>query len=246
MSLTWRYTINSMTLNRINFRTVLTRALALRLLFIIIVLPSVSVAQDEHERQVFIRTGVDLSRFALPFINNYGLSGLELSIDTEIKYNFFPTVEAGFNRVKDYTELHEYDLYGNYFRVGLNYSVTKYQHRLDRNIFFIGARYGYSGFSHQANRISITNQWGIYDTSFPTTNLNAHWFEGVIGLRGEVFKNLFLGFTIRVKSMITHSDYKNYTPYWVPGYGEATKSIAIGMSYSVFYAFPLKKLELKD
>ena len=202
------------------------------------------MGQEKLERQTFFRAGIDLSRFALPFINNYGLSGIELSMDSEISYNFFPTVEAGFNRVKDHTELHEYDSYGNYFRIGLNYSVTKYKHRLDRNIFFIGARYGYSGFSHQADRISFTNQWGTYETSMPETNLSAHWFEGVVGLRSEIVKNLYLGYTIRIKTMLSHSDYGNYIPYWVPGYGEATKSLAIGMSFSVFYAIPLKKLEL--
>jgi hypothetical protein len=53
-----------------------------------------------------------------------------------------------------------------------------------------------------------------------------------------------MGFTVRVKPMIYHSEYNNYTPFWVPGYGEATKDIAIGLSYSVFYAIPLKDPKL--
>ena len=204
------------------------------------------MAQDKLERQVFVRTGIDLSRFAMPFINDFGHSGLELSLDTELKYRYFPTLEAGYSQIKDHTELHNYDLYGNYFRVGFNYNVIKYKHRLDRNMFFIGARYGYTSFYHQADKIVIANQWGITETSFPEAQLNAHWFEGIIGLRGEIVKNIYMGYTIRVKQMLSHSDYGNYTPYWVPGFGKATKSMVIGISYSIFYAIPIKEPNLQN
>jgi hypothetical protein len=44
------------------------------------------------ERQFFIRLGVDLSRFALDYMNDIGHTGFEMSLDAEIKYRFFPTV----------------------------------------------------------------------------------------------------------------------------------------------------------
>ncbi len=201
---------------------------------------SASNAQDKLERQVFVRVGLDLSRFAMPLINDNGQTGLELSMDTELAYRYFPTIEAGYSQIKDYTDLHHYDSYGNYFRVGFNYCMSKYKHRLDRNLFFIGARYGYTGYTHKADLINITNQWGTLETSFAETQLNAHWFEGVIGLRGEIVKNFYMGYTIRVKQMLSHSEYGNYTPYWIPGFGKATKSITIGISYSIFYAIPIK------
>ena len=94
------------------------------------------------------------------------------------------------------------------------------------------------------DKINITNQWGTMETSFPETQLNAHWFEGVVGLRGEIVKNFYMGYTIRVKQMLAHSDYENYTPYWVPGFGKATQSMVIGMSYSIFYAIPIKNPKL--
>lgn len=212
-------------------------------ILLLFILPFTSIAQKNLERKVFVRTGVDLSRFIMPYIGDLKPSGAEISFDTEIKYNFFPTIEAGFSKLEDYTEANEYNLNGNYFRVGLNYSITKYKHRLDRDIFFIGARYAFSGFQHQANRISISNQWGTYETSMAETQLNAHWFESVIGLRAEFLNNFFMGLTVRLKYMITHSDYNNYTPYWVPGYGDATKSFTVGMSYSVFYSIPIKKFK---
>lgn len=246
MSLTWRYITSSglsfllFFINRINLNMSITK----KLLFFVIILPIVSIAQKEPERQVFIRTGIDLSRFAMPFINDFGPKVIELSFDTEVKYKYFPTIEVGFSKIEDHTDQHTYDSYGNYFRVGLDYSTIKYKHRLDRSIFFVGARYGFTSFSHEADWISISNQWGTYETSLPETQLNAHWVEGVIGLRGEIFNNFYMGYAIRLKSWVSHSDYGDYTPYWVPGYGLATKKITVGMSYSIFYAIPLKKLQL--
>jgi hypothetical protein len=206
--------------------------------------PFASFAQGLYERQVFARVGVDLSRFALPYTTDFGLSGMEFSLDTEIKFHFFPTLEAGFNTINDQTELHTYKMYGNYFRIGVDYNMLKYKHRLDRNLFFVGMRYGNSSFSHQADNITIENDYGTLKTSIAETQISAHWFEGVIGLRGEIVKNLYMGYTIRVKTMIKPSSFENFTPYWVPGYGKGVKNIAIGMSYSLFYAIPLKNPKL--
>jgi len=206
---------------------------------LLLVLPLLSFGQKELQRQSFIRIGFDLSRIALPVIHDFGLSGFEMAMDGELKYKFFPTLEVGYNKVKDYNELHYYELSGNYFRLGLNYNMLNYKQRFDKNIFFVGARYGNSRFYHQAS-YNFSNIWGDTDLSMPKTQLSANWFEGVMGMRGEVLKNFYIGYTIRVKSMIAHTDYENYTPFWVPGYGKATKSITVGMSYSVFYAIPIK------
>jgi len=211
---------------------------------IVFALPLLTHAQEGFERQKFVRLGLDLSRFTLPYIKDYGLSGWEASLDTEIKYRFFPTLEAGYSQIKDQTELHDYYSSGNYFRLGFDYNVIKYKHRLDRNLFFVGARYGFTAYSHQADKIIIENGYGTLETSFSETQLNAHWFESVIGMRGEILKNLYMGYTIRVKFMLKHSEYENFTPYWVPGFGEGVKSIATGMSYSIFYAIPIKNPKL--
>ncbi len=210
----------------------------------LLALPAITNAQDKFERQIFVRTGVDLSRFALPISHDFGLTGAEVSLDGEVKFHFFPILELGYNKVKNHTNLHKYDLHGNYLRFGLNYNMTNYKHRLDRNLFFVGARYAISNYSHEATEINFANNWGALQTSLPTTNLSNQWFEAVIGLRAEMIKNLYMGFTIRVKKMIFKPDYGNYMPFWIPGYGDPTKSIAFGLSYSIFYAIPIKNPKL--
>lgn len=196
------------------------------------------------ERQVFVRAGIDMSRFALALINDIPVTGAEVSFDTEIKYTLFPTLEIGMNKVSHTTDDYSYDLSGNYFRLGLNYNMLKYKHRLDRNMFFVGGRYGFSGFNQQASNIVLENEWGPFVTSVGKQQLNAHWFEGVIGLRGEVMKNFYMGYTIRIKKMLHHGDFNSITPYFIPGYGDGGKKTTVGMSYSIFYAIPIKKLTM--
>lgn len=205
-------------------------------------------AQDKFERQKFVRFGADLSRLALPYIHDFGLSGAEFSLDGEVRYDLFPTIEYGFNNIEDNTDFHSYNLTGSYYRFGLNYNMINYKHRLDRNLFFIGARYAISNYSHKADRISIDNIWGNYETSMPEATLSNKWFESLIGIRGEIFKNFYMGYTIRIKTRLDNTDYGSYKPFWIPGFGKSTKNWSMGMSYSVFYAIPIKnpKLDFED
>ncbi len=225
-----------------------------KLLLVLISLSSFAQEKALPKRQFFIRAGFDLSRLALPYVNDIPVNGFEFSLDTEIKYKFFPTFEAGYNKVDNITETyndegestyaHQYKAEGTYWRLGLNYNMLKYKHRLDRNIFYIGVRYGNSSFSQEAPNIELVNEWGTYETSVPKTNLTAHWAEFIMGLRGEIFTNFYMGYAIRIKTLISQTDDQGFTPYYIPGFGKGFKNIHPGMSYSVFYAIPMKNPKL--
>ena len=204
---------------------------------------------QKPERQIFVRFGVDLSRIAVNYIGKIPYQAFEASVDGEVVQKYFPTFEAGWSKLTNSTVnisaqdpaiQYNYQMSGTYYRVGMNYNMLKYKQHLDRNIFFVGARLATSGFSQEASQVSLTNAWGTLETSFPKTSLHAYWFEGVIGLRGEVVRNLYMGYTIRIKRMIAHSGYNGINPYIIPGYGKGSKSSTVGISYSIFYAIPIK------
>ncbi len=208
-----------------------------------LLLVQVAAAQTElkePERQVFVRFGVDLSRVALKYVSDFDQQGFEMSMDAEVKYKYFPTIEGGYSKVAHITETLNYQTDGSYFRFGLDYNMLDYKQRFDRNLFFIGGRYGFSAYSQEITKAVISNEWGTINTSVPSEKLNAHWLEAVIGLRGEIYKNFYLGYTIRVKQIISRAAYGDVHPYWIPGFGKGSKSLALGMSYSVFYAIPIK------
>lgn len=195
---------------------------------------------DLPRRQVFVRAGFDLSRLALPYVRNNGSHALEFSIDGELNYNFFPTVEFGRQSLKRNTDSLNYTMSGNYFRLGLDYNLLKYKHRLDRDIFFIGVRMAASQFSHEAPKAVVSGVLGTVEGSIPKSDLKVMWGEAVVGLKGELLKNLYMGVTVRAKMMFTHTAYHNMTPYIVPGFGKGFYRFNAGLSYSILYAIPIR------
>lgn len=192
------------------------------------------------QRQVFVRFGCDLSRFALPYVGDIGSKGLEFSVDGEIKYNWFPTVEVGRQSLKHNADSIHYKMNGNYFRVGLDYNILKYKHRLDRDICFVGVRFACSSFSQEVPFVEVRNSRFDIVTNIPKSDLNAYWGEAVVGLKGELLKNLYMGVTVRAKMMLAHANYRSVTPYIVPGFGKGYNKINAGISYSIMYAIPIR------
>ncbi|MCK9207209.1 MAG: DUF6048 family protein [Salinivirgaceae bacterium] len=209
-------------------------------LLCLVQLAQAQVTLEEPKRQVFVRFGVDVSRLGLNVMSDYNHSGFEMSLDAEVKYRYFPTLEAGYNKLSHQTESINYQSDGNYFRLGLDYNILNYRQRFDRNLFFVGARYGFTAFSQQTSDVFLTNEWGTVELDFAPEDLSAHWVEAVIGLRGEIFKNFYMGYTIRVKQLLTHTEYGDIAPYWIPGFGKGSRVRTMGMSYSLFYAIPIK------
>lgn len=198
------------------------------------------VYEPMPRRQVFVRFGCDLSRFALPYVGDIGSKGLEFSVDGELKYNYFPIVEIGRQSLKHDTDSILYKMNGNYFRTGLDYNILKYKHRLDRDICFVGLRVGYSKFSQEVPFAEVRNPRYDIISKIPKSNLNSFWGEAVVGLKGELLKNLYMGVTVRAKMMLAHSKYHSVTPYIMPGFGKGYNKVNAGISYSIMYAIPIR------
>jgi hypothetical protein len=203
-----------------------------------------ATAQPEFDelprRQMFVRIGYDLSRLALPYVREIGSQGMEVSADAEVHYNFFPVVEIGRQSLKHNPDSLRYKMVGEYARVGLDYNLLKYKHRLDRDIFFIGVRFAGTKFNHEASYIQLSSAWGEAVSNIPLSKHSAYWGEAVVGVKGELFKNLYIGLTIRAKMMLSHTDFNTMTPYIIPGYGKGFNRFNAGLSYSIMYALPIR------
>ena len=63
----------------------------------------------------------------------------------------------------------------------------------------------------------------------------------IMHLLNNIFSNIYLGFTARLKVRIAESDYQNLDAIYIPGFGRADKNIRMGLSYYVFYRIPFKE-----
>ena len=165
----------------------------------------------------------------------------EISLEAHLKNRFFPIVEIGYGSIE--TTSDETDIYyktsAPYFRVGLDYNVFHQKPHLP-GFFTVGLRYGYSSFSYDIEAPALVDpNWGHTSVPFSYQGVksNASWAELVRGLKANVFDNLYMGFSVRYRSLISTKKHENSDPYYIPGYGQG-KSPSYGLTYNLIYKLP--------
>jgi hypothetical protein len=185
------------------------------------------------------RIGIDLSRFLLPYMQKGQRSGWEIQTDIPYKGNMFPTFEFGKQSFDDQRDGFHYKNSGTYARLGVDLNIEKFESLKDHDIVFIGARYGYSLFNQEADNIITSNYWESITSTVPKRAMNAHWAELVFGMKGELFSNFFLGWTLRAKFPFSVTHDPNIKPYIIPGLGKTTTDVPFDFSFAVSYRFPI-------
>ncbi len=172
------------------------------------------------------------------FGQSYG--NYEVAIEFDLYNRFFPIWEIGIGRADNTPE----DLNFTYRtrpslfnRIGLNYNF-KYNSE-SKSFFYIGARYGFSFFSYDIDNITVDNPyWQEHETlSISNQKSWAHWGEFLGGVRVQVYKNFYMGWTARYHLLIDSKDNEYSAPWFIPGYG--TQSMPFGFTYTLSYRFSL-------
>ena len=194
--------------------------------------------EDNFIRMDGLRVGMDVSRSLQHFWNKGNRYGTELSFDIELIPNLYPVVETGWEKLMIDQDYLNYSSAGSYTRIGFDYNFLAAEHKKDMDIIFIGLRYGFNIANQQVKSYLVSNYWGDVVDRFAKQNYNAHWAEIVLGIKGEIFHNVFLGWSIRGKLKFSQKDFDIPHVYFNPGYGPAEKNFNFDFSYSVFYNLP--------
>lgn len=227
------------------------------LLFILIsffLVPKISLAQKEMEkrpartdkfiRMKGIRVGFDLTRPAQHLWNKGDRYGSEFDFDMEIAPNTFAVFETGLETQKIKHDYVDYRSSGGYSRLGVNYNFLVAEHRQDKDILYMGFRYGFTLSKQEVKSYVLDNYWQQSVGSFHSQNFSAHWAEIVLGAKVEVLRNIFLGWSIRGKIMTSYKDFDMPPVYFIPGYGKAENGFNFDFSYSISYNLPIDVLKI--
>ncbi len=193
---------------------------------------------DNFIRMEGLRVGMDLTRPLQHLWFAGDRLGTELSFDIELIPNLFPVLETGWETLKIDQDYLTYDASGSYTRIGIDYNFLAADHKKDMDILFIGLRYGFSFANQQVDSYKLENYWEDVNHRFPKQKYNSQWFEILLGIKGELFNNLFLGWTIRGKLKTFQKDFDMPPVYFNPGYGKAENKFNFDFTYSVFYTLP--------
>lgn len=201
--------------------------------------------QDTIMRIRGLRLGVDLSRLALQYVEP-GRSGYCFSADFEAFKNFYPTVQYGWQTLsfKKSKPNYQYNSEGKYWRVGFEYNALKKIKYSQYEMVFIGVNYGFSKFTQKADSAYIyDSHWGGNYASVPTIDHRADWAELTAGVRAELFKNFFIGWSFSGRMLLWHTRHSPLVPYESPGFGTIQLKTSLGFNYSIYYRIPLFKVK---
>jgi hypothetical protein len=194
-----------------------------------------------------LRIGTDISKFVkTSIIKDY--NAFEINADFRFAKRYYLAGEFGREkRTLDETQINS-TTEGNYFKVGIDYNT--YENWLDmQNMIFVGLRYGLSTFNNTLNSYSILNNnsyWlenGLVTTPIEYEKSTTHFIELLIGIKAEIFNNLYLGINLQLKKYIIDNSPSNFQNIYVPGFGKTTDDSkwGVGFGYTINYLIPFHK-----
>jgi hypothetical protein len=197
---------------------------------------------SQSQRIKGLRLGVDLSRFSLYYFAPER-EAYEFSGDFEVARDLYVVGEYGSEKISLEKPTFNYKSDGNYFRLGVDWNFLESENPNDYEMVYGGIRFGYASLYHSADNIIISDPyWGsVASASTSEINYNAQWVEILTGIRAELFRNFFIGWSVRGRIRLTHSSDDILKPYIIPGYGNGIKKATIGFNFSIFYRIPLYK-----
>lgn len=128
---------------------------------------------------------------------------------------------------------------GKFWRVGIDVNFLKKDP--DRNMFFIGGRYGRSTFSEAMKLTSYDPVWGTLVSNYNNRDVQARWLELTAGIRVKIWKIFWLGYTGRFKFALKTDTTDEMLPYDIPGFGTTDKGTTYGFNYYAMIRIPIRK-----
>lgn len=199
-----------------------------------------------------LRVGGDLSKLIRSFTDN-DYTGFEVNADYRIKNHLYIAGELGIEDKHSTTNYLDVNSKGSYLKAGVDYNMYRNWLNMD-NMIFAGFRVGASTFSQTLNGYTTYNTDQYWkDYQFSTTEsqnfsgLTAIWAELIIGIKAELFNNLYLGLNAQLKGLASETKPTNFENIYIPGFHKTYDSskIGVGYGYTISYLIPLYKKDKK-
>jgi hypothetical protein len=196
-------------------------------------------AQDTVMFPLKIRAGFDIAGpgIYLTNKNNMNFEG-HISFDRNEKMSF--VVEGGYLDYKYSQYNYDYLSKGIFTRAGVDFNLLKPEVSAGKYWAGIGLRYGLSIFRSETSSFNHENYWGSITSSIPSRTSTGHFVEVAPGVRTELFRNFSMGWTIRLRLLISAGGGRDIKPIYFPGYGNGGNRTSAGISYFLMWNIPFK------
>nr|WP_321222660.1 DUF6048 family protein [uncultured Psychroserpens sp.] len=204
-----------------------------------------------YKQKYGLRLGGDLGKVARSIIDD-DYTGFEINGDYRLSKNLYIAGELGTEERRIATDFLDVTANGSYFKGGVDYNT--YTNWLDmQNMIYTGFRVGVSTFSQTQNQFTIYNTDQYWDNQFTSTQaqefngLSAIWAELIIGLKAELFTNLYAGLNLQIKALVAQDQPVGFENLYVPGFNRTFDSgrFGLGFGYTLSYLVPIYKKDKK-
>lgn len=199
-------------------------------------LPGTELPEAKDFRPTNLKISYDLIPLGEQLFSDRGGNHLQASIDF---YNYFLVAEYGTERARRGTDTYSYANDGWYWRIGPEVNFLKNDKK--GNSLTFGLRYARSSFSDEIIYQITDSPFGNVAVTDGNLNGRAAWGEMTAGLNVNVWKGLYMGYTIRYKIFRSVKGIGDFTPYDVPGFGQYRNENAAGFSYFIGWIIPLRE-----
>lgn len=207
---------------------------------LIILLSSGSLkAQDTIQFPLKIRAGFDLVGPSVYYSDksNQNFEGY-ISIDKSERMSY--VVEGGYLNYKYSQYNYEYLSKGIYTRFGVDFNLLKPGLSAGKYYVVAGLRYGLSFFNSETPSFSYGNYWGEVTSSIPGKTNVGHFLEFAPGVRTSLTKHVSIGWTVRIKMLVSGGNDTNLRPIYFPGYGTGSNKVNAGANFFLVWNFPFR------
>ena len=213
-----------------------------------------SISIKKIRSELRLRIGIDVFQPIISQIDK-DISGIELVSDFQIKENLYISSEIGTLSRTQQSELINFNTSGSYIKIGGDFNMYKNWSGMNNQIY-LGVRLANSLYKHNINNYILfaTEQvWeeNIIDSGYKTgeiKDLNAQWIEFLVGLKVQVLKNIYMGFSLRLNRLINNTPTDDFGVLFIPGFNRVTDDNIFGSSfnYTISYSIPFKSSQEKN
>lgn len=196
-------------------------------------------AQDTVRFPLKVRAGIDVIGPGLYFSdkNTFNMEGY-ISLDRSEKMAY--VIEGGYLNYKYSQYNYDYQAKGIFIRAGVDFNLLKPDVSSGKYWAGLGLRYGLSSYNSETTSFQYKNYWGTVASSVPRRISMGHFFEVAPGVRTELFRNFSIGWSIKLKFLLSAGGGKDLRPIYFPGYGTGSKAVTAGINYYLIWSIPFK------
>ncbi len=134
---------------------------------------------------------------------------------------------------------------GSFIKIGPD--VNFFHKDPKQNALFIGMRFAQSKYNDNIDFGYSNNFYGDNSKNVSNNKLKSNWFELTTGLKVRLTEYIWSGYTARFKFSVNNNYANNpLAPYWIPGYGAASRESSWGLEYWLIFRVPFKKEKAEE